>query len=261
MSNALPGQAFKHDGPTFPLQVCYALKFESSYEAIEKLILPPPLQVDRSEPPEILVWYFSSSNSLTPGGKPVPYQGFQFRGHTEYNGVKGMAGWEYVDGLHGDKPAMDSMANWGVQFGMMKRSADIYFVPIDGDRFEATIKRHGTTLIKLTMSMGPEIDRSIIDQMRTDPANPFSKPTITVREIPNEDYSAYLDQSVLVSPTTDAVNLQRAWEGKDATIEFGSLELDPLSELRPGKVSSPIIVNIECSKEIFTGMKLLAKIH
>lgn len=93
MSNAVPGQAFQHPSPTFPAQICYCLRFTSNYEAIEKLILRPPLKVDRSLPPEVVVWYFSSSKSLTPGGKPVPYQGFQFRGNTEFNGVKGCAGW------------------------------------------------------------------------------------------------------------------------------------------------------------------------
>jgi hypothetical protein len=261
MSQALPGQAFKYDGSTFPNQICYAFKFTSTYEAIEKLILPPPLKVDRSQPPEVTVWYFSSSNSVGPGGKPVPYQGFQFRGSTEYNGVKGGAGWEYVDGLHGDKAAMDIMGSWSVQFGMMKRLADFSFVPIDGDRFEVTIKRHGTTLIKLAMSLGNEIDRSVIDQMAKNPDNPFSRATITVREIPNEDFSDFLDRSVLMSPTPETVHVRRAWEGKDVSIEFGHLEDDPLDELRPKDVGVGMVVNTEVTKEVFTRMTSLGKIQ
>lgn len=261
MSHALPGQAFKYDGPAFPLQVCYALRFTSTYEAIEKLILPPPLKVDRSYPPEVLVWWFASANSRSPGGKEIPYQGFQFRARTSYNGVKGMAGWEYVDGLRGDKPAMDIMGSWSIQFGMMKRLADMSFTPLDADRFEILIKRHGTTLIKLTIGLGNEYDKAVIDEMAKNPENPFAQPTLTVREIPNEDFTGYLDQSVLMSPTPETVFVRRAWEGKDASIEFGSLEDDPLSELQPKDVNGGIIVNCEVSKEVFTRMSSLGKIH
>lgn len=261
MSQALPGEAFKYDGPTFPNQICYAFKFTSTYEAIEKLIIPPPLKVDRSQPPEVTVWYFSSSNSVGPGGKPVPYQGFQFRGFTEYDGVKGVAGWEYVDGLGGDKAAMDIMGPWAIQFGMMKRYADFLFVPIDGDRFEVVIKRHGKILIKLAMSLGNMIDKSVLDAMAKNPSNPFSQSTITVREIPNEDFSGYLDQSVLMSPTPEAVIVRKAWEGKDVTIEFGFTEDDPLSELEPKDVGTGMIVNIEVTKEVFTKLRSLGKIH
>lgn len=144
---------------------------------------------------------------------------------------------------------------------MMKRLADMYFVPIDGDTFEMAIKRHGTTLIKMTMGMGAELNRSVIDSMISNPNNPFSKKTLTAREIPNEDYTQYLDQSVLVSPTAGAVKVNGAWEGKDATIESGLLESDPLTELQPGKIESAMIVNMQTNNEVFIGMKLLAKLQ
>ncbi|KAF5696538.1 hypothetical protein FMUND_15660 [Fusarium mundagurra] len=261
MSQALPGQAYKFDGPTFPAQICYAFRFTSTYEAIEKLILPPPLKVDRSEPPEVICWYFSSSNSVGPGGTLIPYQGFQFRGHTEHKGVKALAGWEYVDGLAGNKAAMDVMGSWAVQFGMMKRLADFSFIPIDGDKFEVTIKRNGTTLIRLVLTQGSEIDQSIVAGMADNPANPFSKPTLTVREIPNEDYSAYLDQSVLLSPTKQAVIVRRAWEVPEISVEFGHLDDDPLSGLEPKDAGTGVIVNIEVTKGVFNEMKVLDKIH
>lgn len=73
------------------------------------------------------------------------------------------------------------------------------------------------------MSVGNEFDKAIIDQLAQNPENPFCQPTLTVREIPNSDFSGYLDQSVLMSPTPETVFVRRAWEGKDASIEFGHL--------------------------------------
>src|SRR5688572_27383607 len=120
LTGVRPGDAFRYDGLSFPDMVIYMMHFESTYEAIEKLILPPPLKADRSLPPEVQVWYFTSRNTLPMDGRVLPYQGFQFRARTEFNGVKGASGWEYIDGLHGDKTQCDIMGPWGVYFGMLK---------------------------------------------------------------------------------------------------------------------------------------------
>lgn len=256
----LPGKSWKFSGPAFPKQVCYVLKFTSNYEAIEKLILPPPLKVDRSQPPEVIVWYFNSIGSQGPSGQRVDYTGFQFRGYTEHNGVKGMAGWEFVDSPKNDKTAMDIMGSWGVQFGMAKKFADIRVVPSGGNELQITVTRNETTLITMKMEIGAEIVGKDFENITSGSSNPLSIDTLTVREIPNEDWTKFLDRSVLITQSGAGFNITRAWQGGKASIEFGNSPQDPLDELKPGEILAAVIADTKCEKEIFTKQRVLEKL-
>lgn len=259
MSGARPEGAFHSTEPVFPKQVCFVMKFSSTYEAIEKLVLPPPLKVDRTLTPEVIVWYFTSPESRGPGGQIIPYQGFQFRAHAQYNGSRGIAGWEYVDGLYGDKTVIDIMGPWGVQFGMMKKSADIRFSPIGGDEFEIVVARHGCHLFRITIGNGQKLDDVELDQLLHASDNPMKKDTFTVREIPNCDWDGYLDQSVLFTPTSKSIKVNRAWHASGGTIEFSHLGSDPLHELRPSNVHALFICEIEVGRATFKEMKEVQK--
>lgn len=256
----VPGESWKFAGPAFPKQVCYILKFTSNYEAIEKLILPPPLKVDRSQPPEVVVWYFNSVGSRGPGGQRVDYTGFQFRGYTEHNGVKGMAGFEFVDSPKNDKTDMDIMGSWGVQFGMAKRFADIRVVPTGGNELQITVTRNQTTLITMKIEIGAEIVGKDLDAITSGEGNQLSIDTLTVREIPNENWSGFLDRSVLIAQSGTSFNIVRGWSAGKASIEFGSTTQDPLAELKPGKVLAAMIADTKCEKDVFTRQRVLDKL-
>ncbi|KAH7009585.1 hypothetical protein EDB80DRAFT_682064 [Ilyonectria destructans] len=260
LAGGIPGQAWEFSGPASPKHVCYILKFTSTYEAIEKVILPPPLKVDRTRPPEVIVWYFNGSGSKGPGGQICDYQGFQFRGFTEHNGVKGVAGWEFVDSAIGDKTQMDIMGPWGVQFGMLKKMADIRFLPAGGNQFLITVTRHQKQVIKMTVELGDEILGQDFQDLQGGPGNPLSLDTLTVREVPSADWKTYLDRSVLYTPTSKSFRFLRAWQGNNASIEFASLDMDPLAELQPIKIDGALIAETETMKETFTNMGVLEKL-
>ena len=259
ITTAEVGSAWDFPDPAFAGQVSYLLKFESTYEAIEKLILPPPLKVDRSAPPEVIVWFFTSCDSKGPGGHDVPFQGFQFRGHTEYNGVKGVSGWEYVDGLKGDKTYMDVMSSWGLQFGMLKKLSNIHFTPIGGNRFEITVDRNGQQLIRVTITQGDELSGEQLKQMQSG-GHVLADPTFTVREFPSADWTHYTDRTVNCVETGDTCIIKRVWSATEGSIEFGHQDLDPLSELKPENVSALGISEADVLKTTFTKMKVVGKV-
>lgn len=252
LTGVRPGAAFRYDGLSFPDMTVYMVTFRSSYEAIEKLILPPPLKVDRSKPPEVHAWYFTSRNTLPMDGRVTPYHGFQFRGYTEFEGVKGFAGWEYIDALDGDKTHVDIMGPWGVYFGMLKKFGDIRFVPTSVDAFEVTVSRRGQRLITLRMRIGAELDAAGVAAM-----NEGGSETLTVREIPDVNYAGFVDRTVCCSPTDRSNQVLRAWQAEDASIEFGSLEQDPLAELAPEGPVRAVAFNATASVETFTEMRVL----
>ncbi len=255
---AAVGKAWDFPDPIFNGQVSYLLKFESTYEAIEKLILPPPLKVDRSRPPEVIVWFFTSGDSKGPGGHLIPFQGFQFRGYTEYNGVKGVSGWEYVDGLKGDKTYMDVMSGWGLQFGMLKKLSNIHFTPIGGNRFEITVDRNGQQLIRVTITQGAELSGEQLEQMQTG-GHVLADPTFTVREMPSADWTHYVDRTINCVDTGKTCIIKRVWQASEGTIEFGNMEFDPLDELNPKNVMALGISEADVLKTTFTMMEVVGK--
>lgn len=78
LTGCTSGEAFQYDALSVSDMTIFMVHFESTYEAIEKHILPPPLKADRSPPPQVQMWYFSSRNTLAMDGRITPYKGFQF---------------------------------------------------------------------------------------------------------------------------------------------------------------------------------------
>lgn len=256
LTGCRPGEAFQYEGLPFPDMTIFMVFFESTYEAIEKLILPPPLKADRSYPPEVQMWYFTSRNTRPMDGRITPYQGFQFRARTEHAGVKGSSGWEYIDGLYGDKTEVDIMGPWGVYFGMLKKLADIRFIPTSVDEFEMSVTRRGTRLVTLRMKIGKEMDKEAVAQMNDGSAGE----TLTVREIPNINYNGFVDRTICSTNTGVTNQVSRAWSCSDATVEFGHLELDPLDELKVLKINNAIALNSTATVETFTEMRVLEEL-
>lgn len=256
-------EAYQFEGPAFPKQTCYIMKFTSTYDAIERLILPPPLKVDRTQPPEVLLWYFSSPDSRGPGGQVVPYQGIQFRGYTERQGVKGIAGWEFVDGLRGDFTTADIMGAWGMQFGMMKKYAQIRFTPIGGDEFDIIAVRHGITAFRMTIRMGVMLEEQQLQEALKGMGS-IMRETFVVREIPNLDWTGYTDRCIASTPTAKTLKIRRAWGVGDGTVEFpcgGLVPLENLSELSPRDVQGLLIGEMEVGKDTFLRIKLVENLE
>ena len=131
MTGVRPGEAFSYSGPTMRDQVYFTVSFTSTHDAIERLIIPPPLKVDRDKPPVVQAMFFVNRHNVAFDGRLTPYKAFMFMAHVKHGDRCGLAGWEYVDGLYGDKTEMDIMGPWSVYFGMLKMMADISFLPVD----------------------------------------------------------------------------------------------------------------------------------
>jgi hypothetical protein len=78
LTGALPGEGFRYDGPTMPSYPIYMATFRSTHDAIERLIVQPPLRADRSQPPIIKIWYFSNPGNRAIDGCVTPYHAIQF---------------------------------------------------------------------------------------------------------------------------------------------------------------------------------------
>jgi Acetoacetate decarboxylase (ADC) len=254
MTGARPGEAFRYDGPTMPEQVYFTQTFTSTYEAIERLIVPPPLEVDREMPPEVQVMYFTNIGNVAFDGRPAPYQACMFMARVKHGDLAGRAGWEYVDGVHGDKTDMDVMGSWSVYFGMLKKFADIRFYPVGVNEFEMTVTRRGVRLVTMRLSLGSELPADVVAQMNA--ATAAAGATLTVREIPDQSYTGFVDRAICVAPS-NGNTISRAWSAEAGSLEFGHLELDPLDELPVLGTHSAAVFDLCSEKELFTEMKIL----
>ncbi|MGW4334069.1 acetoacetate decarboxylase family protein [Rhodococcus sp. USK10] len=254
LSGTRPGNAYKYDGPAMPHQIYFTMTFTSTHDAIEKLIVPPPLKVDRDLPPEVQVLYFVNPGCRAYDGRVTPYQGFMFMARVRHGDVAGRAGWEYVDGLYGDKTEMDIMGPWGVYFGMLKKMADIRFTPIGGNEFEISVTRRGVRLVTMTIRTGTELSDAEIEAINA--ANSQVGKTLTVREIPNVNYSGFVDRSICVAPS-DGNTVSRAWAADKSSIVFGHDDLDPFDELPVLGVGGALSFDLNSDKELFSEMEIL----
>ncbi|MFJ7078939.1 acetoacetate decarboxylase family protein [Streptomyces sp. NPDC098781] len=254
MTGVRPGQALRYDGPAMPRQVYFTLTFTSTHDAIEKLIVPPGLSVDRDLPPEVQVLYFTNAGNRAYDGRVTPYQACMFMARVRHGDVRARAGWEYVDSIHGDKTEMDMLGPWGVYFGMLKKMADIRFVPVGVNEFEVSVVRRGVRLVTMRLSLGSELPASAIEAINA--ANTESEGTLTVREIPNVNYSGFADRAVCLAPS-QGNTVTRAWSAGGGSIEFGHLELDPLDELPVLKVGDEAVFDLRSEKELFSEMRVL----
>lgn len=250
-----PGNAFKYEGPAMRQGTWFSLTFTSTHDAIEKLIVPPGLTVDRDVPPEVDVQYFVNPETRAFDGRVISYQGFQFMASVRHGEVAGRAGWEFVDGLYGDKTEVDLLCQWGVYFGMLKKLADIRFTPIGGNEFEATVTRRGVRLATLTIRTGSELASADVELINT--ASSQWPTTLTVREIPNVNYSAFVERTVCMASTESDNTVTQAWAADRGSISFGHDELDPLDELPVLGVSKELVYKLDVAKELFSEMTVL----
>lgn len=258
ITGARPGDAFAYDGPTMPGMVYYTVTITTTHDAIDRLVMPPPLKADRSQPAELTISYFANRHNRAFDGQVTPYQGFLFSAATVVNGKAGTAGWEYVDGLYGDKTEMDIMGPWSVYFGMLKKMADIRFLPLGGDRFEITVVRRGVLLARMTLRMGAPVPDEAVQAMNQD-TNNCAFGTYTVREIPDSRYEGYVDRGIYWAGSTGST-IDRAWMADEGSIEFGYLEQDPWSEMPVLGISRASIFELTVPKEVFSDLQLVEKL-
>lgn len=84
--------------------------------------------------------------------------------------------------------------------------------------------------------------------------------TLTVREIPTVDYSAFVDRSVCIAGTDSTNTVTRAWAASKGTLEFGHDELDPLDELPVLGVGKGLVYQLDVAQELFSQMTVLDKL-
>jgi hypothetical protein len=254
MTGARPGEAFRYAEPTMRDMLNFTVSFTSTYEAIERLIVPPPLKVDRDKPPVVQATYFISRHNLAFDGRVTPYHAFMFMAHVNHSGRSAMAGWEYVDGLYGDKTEMDIMGPWSVYFGMLKKMADITFLPVGLNEFEVTVNRRGVRLVTMRLRMGEELTPDALALVNEGFAS--SGGNFTVREIPNTKYSGFVDRSICWTPT-DHTRASRAFSASDGFIEFGSLALDPLSDMPVLGINQAVCFQATSDTPVFNSMEVV----
>ncbi|MFQ3894800.1 acetoacetate decarboxylase family protein [Sphingobium sp. R-7] len=255
MIGARPGMGFQYDGPTMIDTIWYSITLTTTHDAIEKLIIPPPLKVDRDLPPDVRILYFVNRNTRGYDGELTPYQGFMFMANTVHQGRKGSAGWEYVDAVRGDKTDMDIMGSWSVYFGMLKKMANISFLPVSANEFEVTVERRGVRLVTMRFRVGEEMPAESVQAIN----DSMVDGTFTVREIPNADFSGFADRTICWTPTSEN-KMQRAWHLDGGAVEFGNLPLDPLDEMPVLGVAGGISFQASTGKRIFTAMEVVEQL-
>lgn len=68
-----PGrEAFQYEQLAMPSVIHFDVQFESTYEAIEELVLPSPLKADRREPPIVNISYFTNAEVYAMDGRNTP---------------------------------------------------------------------------------------------------------------------------------------------------------------------------------------------
>jgi hypothetical protein len=248
-----PGNAYNYEQKAMPSVIHFDITFESTHEAIEALVLPPPLESDRTEPPIVTISYFTNAEVYAYDGRNTPYQAVMLTARTQWADRKGVAGWEFVDGLHGDKTDMDIMGPWGLHFGMLKKFADIKVSHTGAHEFNVEVTRRGKLLVKLGLRAGDAVDESELRAF-----NQSSLAVFGVREFPNVDYTGYIERSIVASdPVTDD-RVARAWHADSGFVEFHSGELDELADLPVHTVTGAYVYDSSSRKEHFGARYILA---
>jgi hypothetical protein len=248
-----PGEAYQYEQPAMPHVIHFDVQFESTHEAIEKLVLPPPMTSDRRFAPIVNISYFTNAECYAMDGRNTPYQAVLMTARTQWGDKSGVAGWEFVDGLHGDKTAMDIMGPWGQYFGMLKKLADIRVSHTGADQFTVQVVRRGRLLVSMGLRTGVAYDDAELQAL-----NAASQGVFGVREIPNADYTGFVERSVVWSDPVTEGRVSRAWHADSGFVSFGAGELDPLDELTVGRVVGAMAYDSSCRKEHFGNRRVIA---
>ena len=248
-----PGEAFRYEGKAMPHVIHFDIQFESTYEAIERVVLPSPLKADRSHPPIVNVSYFTNAEVYAMDGRSTPYQAFLLTARTEWDGLQGVSGWEFVDGLRGDKTEMDIMGPWGVHFGMLKKLGDIRVSHTAADEFTVEVTRRGRVLVRMGIRTGVAFTETELEAF-----NKASAAVFGVREIPNVDYTGYSERTIVVSDAVTEGRVERAWRAEPTHLEFDSGVLDPLAELPVHKLVGAVVYDSNSKREHFGQRRVVA---
>jgi hypothetical protein len=248
-----PGRAFQYEQKAMPHVIHFDVQFESSYEAIERAVLPPPLMADRDYPPIVNISYFTNAEVFAMDGRNTPYHAVMLTARTRWGERQGVGGWEFVDGLHGDKTEMDIMGPWGVHFGMLKKFGDIRVSHTGAHEFTVEVTRRGKLLVRMGLTAGDAFGAAELQAL-----NQASLGVFGVREIPNVDYSGYSERTIVWSkPVTDN-RVSRAWKADSGFVEFHTGVLDPLGELPVHSIQGAVVYDSSSRREHFAAREVIA---
>lgn len=277
---ARPGTAAMHgyDGLMHEDMTQLFFVFETTHEALQKLIVPPPLEVDRDKPALCTVMAFTSPHFRGRDGRKDPYTGFTFFAHTKFQEFTGPSGWEFVDGpapLH-DKTCAEKLVLTGQIFGMLKKIADIRFYRNglevvgdlstleEGDDVEVTVDRKGRRIASLRVRIGAELPRGSTDSATADA--PFAGTVapgriLAVREFPTVDYKGYVDRSVVATfDLSGRPAPKHLWTAQPVSLEFWESESEALDLLKVSRLVGAAVAVVDSAKEGTSMMEVVANL-
>ncbi|MCS5721828.1 acetoacetate decarboxylase family protein [Herbiconiux sp. CPCC 203407] len=246
--------------------------FETTHDALQKLIVPPPLQVDRDRPAFCTIMAFTSPNFRGRDGRLAPYTGFAFFAGIDYKGTPAQAGWEFVDGAapaH-DKTIPEMLIFSGQVYGMLKKFGDIRFyrnglevagdlsTVEEGDDLLITVDRKNRRIASLGVKVGAAIGGASTQTAATVGA----VPVLAVREIPTVDYKGYVDRSI-VSSDVNANSFQvptKEFSAEPLQLEFWPSESESLDQLEVGEFIAARVIVADSPHETISSMFVLEQL-
>lgn len=260
------------DGPGHRNQTRIFFAFETTHAALQSLVVPPPLEVDRDAPAICTIMPFTSPEFRGRDGRLTPYTGFAFFAPVVHNGVRGQAGWEFIDGANHDKTGADMLPFTGQVYGMLKKFADIRFlvngeevsdlsVMQKGDDIEITVDRKQQRLVTLKMRITGSSAEQLTEGVGKTIQGGGETVVFAVREIPTVDYKGFVDRSIVASSAgTEPIVPSRTFTGEATSIEFGASELESLDLMDVKKLVAAGGVTSDVPKEVISGMRVIEQL-
>lgn len=271
---ARPGTAAMHgfDGPGHINQTRLFFALETTHDALQQVIVPPPLEVDRDAAPVLTIMPFTSPQFRGRDGRVTPYTGFAFFAPVKHGGVRGQAGWEFIDGADHDKTQADMLPFTGQVYGMLKKFADIgFFVNGEevsdlslieaGDDIEITVDRKRQRLVTLKLRVTGSSDQQLSAGAGDMVRGGGETVVFGVREIPTVDYKGYVDRSIVASSAGDEpLASSKTFNAEPVSVEFGISELEALDLLEVRKVLAAGGVTSDVPKSVISDMYVVEQL-
>ncbi|WP_461171101.1 acetoacetate decarboxylase family protein [Arthrobacter sp. Z1-15] len=267
---ARPGTPAMHgyDAPQHADMTRVQLTFETTHRAMQKLIAPPPLQVDLDAPAFCTIMAFTSPNFRGRDGRVAPYTGFSLWAPIDHNGTKAQAGWEFVDGAgpaH-DKTIPEMLIFSGQVYGMLKKFGDLRFyrngVEVagdlasveEGDEILITVDRKSRRIASLRVRVGAPRGGSDADNESAPRLG--SVPVLAVREIPTVDYKGFVDRSIVSSDINANAGHapKKEFAAEPLHLEFWPSESEALDQLEVGKFIAASVIVADSPHETISSM-------
>ncbi|RXZ68072.1 acetoacetate decarboxylase family protein [Agromyces albus] len=248
--------------------------FETTHTALQKLIAPPPLEVDREAPALCTIMAFTSPNFRGRDGRLAPYTGFSFWASVDHRGTKAQAGWEFVDGAgpaH-DKTIPEMLIFSGQVYGMLKKFGDIRFYQNglevagdlssveEGDEILITVDRKNRRIASLGVRVAAPVGRAVAQDEPTPRLG--AVPVLAVREIPTVDYKGYVDRSI-VSSDVNANKAQlpkKEFAAQPLHLKFWPSESESLDQLEVGEFIAASVVVADSPHETISSMFVVERL-